>query len=123
MFQFVPVFLVLDAAKDIIAALGEARARNQGHIVVMIEKSEVIAADHSNTLVDELVALQAKSNFTAALSLTELLNLHGYINKFPGRKVYMLGQMWDRWPMCGTEAALPTLIKNMGLVFSPVSWR
>ena len=89
----------------------------------MISKSEGFAEANGHTLIQELEDLRSKSRFAAALNLTELLNLHGYINKFPGRRAYMLGQMWDAWPIYGTEKALPTLIRNMGLVFSPVAWR
>eukprot|EP00974_Lingulodinium_polyedra_P113280 10965416-Lingulodinium_polyedra.AAC.1 len=108
--------------QDVSVVLEATREQNTGRIMVMIAKSNRIAAEHGHTLIEELETLRAKSSFTAALNLTELLNLHGYVNVFPDRRAYMLGQMWDAWPIYGTEAALPTLIRNMGLVFSPVAW-
>lgn len=109
--------------QDVSAVLQATREKNTGRIMAMIGKSDNFAKEHGHVLIEELEALRSKSSFTAALSLTELVNLHGYVNKFPGRRAYMLGQMWDAWPIYGTEEYLPTLIRNMGLVFSPVAWR
>ena len=77
-----------------------------------------------NMFLTELQTLKSRSSYMDALTFWELKNIHKYLNLAGSRLVtFEVGQDADAWPMMGTELAVPTLLRNTSMLFSPQHWR
>ena len=90
---------------------------------------QVVAGDSdcsgNPTLVKRMSELRERSAFVASLSIWELKNLSRYLDVLqdPEEVPFDLGQDALVWPYCGTRQVLPTIIRNVHMLFTVRLWR
>ncbi len=74
-------------------------------------------------VLDRILELKHKSDFTDALTWWELHNIDKYLEFLEHEVPFEVGQAADDWPMYGTAKILPCLIAGMQMCFSALHWR
>jgi hypothetical protein len=90
-----------------------------GHMDDESDDTPLAGAEDDEDYQQTLDLLGNCSSFEGNLLKWELYNYLGYIAKFPGHMMYMLGQHFERHPQHTRRGLLNTIIKNAGILMAP----